>query len=132
MARPEWMTPAWVSSQKAKIEDERSKLREELGNATAELETMGTPDPRESGDIAEEDREDFEVAGTLEVIQWRLGEVEEALDRIEAGSYGRCADCHSWISLERLSAKPSALRCIACQDAYERRAEELRRLREEA
>ena len=31
----------------------------------------------------------------------------------------RCADCRAAISLERLRAAPSAMRCVACQRAWE-------------
>lgn len=50
-----------------------------------------------------------------------IGEVEAALRRVAEGSYGRCADCDEAIPVARLEAYPSALRCIRCQEAFERR-----------
>jgi DnaK suppressor protein len=36
------------------------------------------------------------------------------------GTYGICIDCGGEIPFERLQAQPAALRCIACQNAYEK------------
>jgi RNA polymerase-binding transcription factor DksA len=51
-----------------------------------------------------------------------LAEVEQALARLADGSYGECADCEGTIPYARLAAYPSARRCVACQEAAERRA----------
>jgi len=50
-----------------------------------------------------------------------LGEVEAALERIAAGTYGICADCDADIEPHRLEAVPAARRCFACQTALEAR-----------
>lgn len=46
--------------------------------------------------------------------------VEEALRRIELGSYGYCANCEEEIQPKRLEAVPWARHCIKCQDLQER------------
>ena len=128
MAELDRTSLGWLESQKDQLEKERTKLQSGLRSAAAQLETMGTSDPSESGDIAAEDREDYEVAGTLEAIQPRLEDVEDALSRIADGDYGRCSECRGVIPLERLSAMPSAVRCVLCQASHERRVERLRLL----
>lgn len=40
--------------------------------------------------------------------------IEAALDRIEAGEYGRCAECGEPISPQRLELDPAVPTCIAC------------------
>jgi RNA polymerase-binding transcription factor len=47
-------------------------------------------------------------------------ELDAALARIADGSYGSCADCGGDIGLERLRAYPTAVRCIKCQELYEK------------
>lgn len=47
--------------------------------------------------------------------------IDEALARIEAGTYGACVDCGSGIAPERLDARPDAARCLACEIRNERR-----------
>ena len=44
-----------------------------------------------------------------------LREVEQALDRVAAGSYGFCLGCGGGIPLERLRALPAAALCIECR-----------------
>jgi DnaK suppressor protein len=48
-----------------------------------------------------------------------LEATEQALVRIEQGSYGLCQDCGAEIPTTRLLAFPSALRCIGCQTVAE-------------
>jgi RNA polymerase-binding protein DksA len=43
-----------------------------------------------------------------------LGQVEQALERIEAGTFGKCQACGCEISSERLDALPFAAYCIQC------------------
>jgi len=44
-----------------------------------------------------------------------LYEVESALRRIEAGTYGRCLRCHSALERARLEILPHAALCMPCQ-----------------
>ena len=50
----------------------------------------------------------------------KLLEVDEALDRIEDGSFGMCEECGEPISLKRLEVMPNARYCIKCQEELER------------
>ena len=46
--------------------------------------------------------------------------IEEAMQRIEAGKYGRCRDCSRWIKPARLEVQPFAVRCRSCQEKQEK------------
>ena len=48
-----------------------------------------------------------------------MAQVEAALQRLDGGTYGDCADCGKPISLQRLRVQPAALRCAPCQAARE-------------
>jgi DnaK suppressor protein len=111
----------WLLAQKEKLRRERDELRREIDSETRLLGVMGTSHPREDADIAEEDREDQEVAHTVELRQSRFHQIEDALARIEKATYGRCADCQRPIPRQRLEALPSATRCAACQAAFEKK-----------
>jgi RNA polymerase-binding protein DksA len=52
-----------------------------------------------------------------------LEDVEAALARIEAGTYGKCVECGREISRDRLNALPWAPTCIECARQMEREAE---------
>ena len=54
-----------------------------------------------------------------------ISKIDEALGRIDDGSYGRCEDCGGDIGVERLRARPVTTLCIACKSQQE--AEERRR-----
>jgi DnaK suppressor protein len=49
-----------------------------------------------------------------------LRDIAAAERRIAAGSYGVCTDCGASIGYKRLEAYPTAKRCLACQQAYEK------------
>ncbi len=48
-----------------------------------------------------------------------LGQIADALARLDLGTYGSCTDCGTTIAAERLRATPQAARCIACQEKAE-------------
>ena len=60
----------------------------------------------------------------LDDAQWlrdreEIADVEDALARLDAGTYGGCVDCGLPIELPRLLVMPSARRCTACQAIQE-------------
>lgn len=50
-----------------------------------------------------------------------LRRVLEALQRIDAGTYGICAECEEPIAAKRLAALPWAALCLKCQEAADRK-----------
>lgn len=48
-----------------------------------------------------------------------LGNVEDALQKIESGAYGVCEKCGKEIEIERLKAMPFAKFCIKCKSQME-------------
>jgi DnaK suppressor protein len=53
-------------------------------------------------------------AALLDQARARLAEVGAALDRLDAGTYGRCTRCGAAIGADRLAARPAAATCIRC------------------
>ncbi len=49
-----------------------------------------------------------------------LNLIDESLERIEAGNYGKCVRCESALPEKRLEALPWARHCMPCQDLQER------------
>ena len=49
-----------------------------------------------------------------------LNSIDEALERIDDGDYGKCARCGEALPEKRLEAVPWARHCIRCQDLHER------------
>jgi RNA polymerase-binding protein DksA len=49
-----------------------------------------------------------------------LRDIAAAQERLRTGSYGACTDCGQEIGFERLTAYPTAKRCIQCQTKREK------------
>lgn len=67
---------------------------------------------------------DFHII-ELEKEVAELADVEAAVARITAGTYGQCADCGADIVVERLRIYPAARRCTECQMRHERMARDM-------
>ncbi len=48
-----------------------------------------------------------------------LKRIDEALLRIQNGSFGKCTSCRNEISLKRLEARPIATLCVDCKETQE-------------
>lgn len=64
-----------------------------------------------SNDYASKDR----TTALLSMDRKALIQVDEALERIENGTYGKCEECGDTIPIERLEILPYATLCVACQ-----------------
>ncbi len=49
-----------------------------------------------------------------------LKKIDEALARIENGTFGECEDCGDPIEVKRLEARPTATLCVSCKENQER------------
>jgi DnaK suppressor protein len=81
----------------------------------------------ESVDDGVKDAVDMSLEDVNREVAFRLGEresqlvadIDQALLRIDEGSYGVCARCGEEISERRLEAMPTARYCAPCQAAIE-------------
>ena len=55
-----------------------------------------------------------QVAALAKQAETRLAEVEAALTRLDAGTYGVCVRCGTPIPVGRLEARPTAITCVTC------------------
>lgn len=49
-----------------------------------------------------------------------LKKIDEALERIQAGTFGLCCQCEEPIEMRRLEARPTTDHCLGCKEAEER------------
>lgn len=120
---------------KREVAELRRMLDQERERLMAELETMEehTPEVEEQvgmdiGGGYDEDLADVasvtferEKSVALESsVQQMLTQVEEALRRIESGTYGRCVRCGNYIDFARLKVLPYATLCIRCKELEEK------------
>jgi DnaK suppressor protein len=55
-----------------------------------------------------------QLTSLLAAARQRVAEVDDALRRLEEGTYGVCERCRQPIAAARLTARPFARHCIAC------------------
>lgn len=102
---------------KTRLEEERESLRLQLKELGVDLESGNVEISVDEGfaDSAAATAEKAETLALIDQLQGTLAEVEDALSRMEAGTYGKCEVCGVEIPLRRLEARPHARRCIQCQ-----------------
>jgi DnaK suppressor protein len=77
----------------------------------------------DAGESSEADiQEDIEFA-LIQMKAETLTKINEALGRLEEGTYGYCSECGGEVSEQRLRALPFAIRCKECEEAREMAAE---------
>lgn len=98
-----------------------SLLLQEIAGSQSEAET--TIDDRESEleESAQKDRMTRLESRLTERGQILLRQIDDALERIDAGSFGECERCGNDIGHGRLKAMPTAALCIECATALEKR-----------
>jgi DnaK suppressor protein len=71
----------------------------------------------ESGaDAGQATEERAELLAALDAARHRVRAVDEALARMDEGTYGTCAVCGDPIPVERLEARPLSVRCVRCAE----------------
>lgn len=98
----------------------RSELRKRLGLELEELAHVKHSSA--SGDVADAafDSSGEEIASTLAELEAReLAQIERALKRLKAGTYGKCEVCSVKIPVARLNALPFSTFCVKCQREME-------------
>lgn len=105
---------------KNKLLQERALIKEDLCRIAKPVKNtddfntafneIGTGEDENASEI-EEYTDNLALENTLEN---QLRDIDEALEKIESGSYGKCENCNGDISIERLRAYPAAKMCINC------------------
>ncbi|MGH9723179.1 MAG: TraR/DksA family transcriptional regulator [Bryobacteraceae bacterium] len=94
--------------------DKRESVRAGLGMKVGALTRTERVVAEE--DQAQQSHEEF-VSLRLNGLDYaQLRQVNEALDRIQAGDYGVCLNCEEEIPAKRLRALPWARYCVPCQE----------------
>ena len=108
----------------AKLERLEEQLSQQRDDLRREIEDHGAdPDSDEvsfEGDAGFSDRshsteERARVIAVVRALRSNLHDVDRALAKIPAGTYGTCERCGQPIAEERLEAIPWAMLCIDCK-----------------
>jgi DnaK suppressor protein len=102
---------------RARLEDERASAERQLAEHGAVDEGNGVSVSMNEGfaDSAQATAERSQLLSMIEQLRSHHREVVGALERIDAGSYGKCERCGETIPIERLEAIPTARLCVRCK-----------------
>jgi RNA polymerase-binding transcription factor DksA len=98
------------ATRRAQLTAERDRVRDQLAELGVDRSSYdeGFAD---SGQVTAERGEVEALVGTLRET---LQDIDAALSKIDAGTYGRCESCGGEIAEARLEAMPMARLCITC------------------
>lgn len=118
-------TEAELDEVRGELAAEESRLAAELDEVEHDLVEL----MRDPGDGAGDDQADVGATSAERRIELSLAnnardlllQTRHALERIDAGVYGRCESCGEPIGKARLQAFPRATLCMSCKQKQERR-----------
>lgn len=58
-----------------------------------------------------------ELLGQIDASRHRVHQIDDALERMAEGTYGKCAECGQGIQPERLEIRPLSVKCVDCARA---------------
>ncbi|MBI1357260.1 MAG: hypothetical protein GC160_23210 [Acidobacteria bacterium] len=121
----EGLTKAQLEQFRETLTAKAAEIRENLMTAKAGQALKGER-MADVDDLAVQSHEEWIFLNRNNIDVMLLREINEALSRIEEGSYGECLECSEPISQKRLAAIPWAKFCIGCQEEIAAREEEER------
>ena len=117
------MDPVRYNELKAILEERRREIKSEVQGRMRDVRAegagssvQGVLDAAESSELDIQDEIEFAL---IQMKAETLHKIDEALRRLEEGTYGYCFECGDEISEKRLRALPFAVRCKDCEEARE-------------
>lgn len=125
------MRKAALKTAKTRLTEMKRVLMREIKDDLRQGREGAKEDGMDTYDLASEerDREINFILGDRE--RGKLQSIEDALGRIDEGSYGICENCESDIAPGRLDAMPFSRLCVSCQAEQEKEARSQRKFDDE-
>ena len=109
----------------------KAQLRERAAQLRGEIQrTLERSNDESHARIAEQARDAEDDSFSNLIVDLNLSDIDRdaeelrridgALTRLNSGTYGDCINCGQTIPAARLKAEPTATRCVACQEMYEK------------
>ncbi len=113
-----------IDALKAQLLEMRAAARSEIGAYLHGSDASGTLALR-NDNLAIDDAAQADVLNDSDIAHLNyeaavLRDVDGALARIDAGTFGACTGCGEAIAPARLQAMPAAAHCLACEQEFER------------
>ena len=102
------------------LEENKRALLLSAKKTLSEEATFDTDDLPDEIDLASSEYTQSMVFRLRDREKFLLKKIDDALSRIESGTYGICEICEEDISLKRLEARPVTTMCIRCKEEQEK------------
>ncbi len=114
------MKTSEIKSFKKALEDRKKQVLNNILEAQKEMMELVGIDLNDEADYAAVSADRLIESAITSKQEKELREIEEALKKIENGTYGICEMCEEPIQIERLKVKPQAKYCIVCREIVEK------------
>lgn len=108
-----------IDELKAILLERKDNILANIHNSRSNIDQLKDQDINDDLDYAELVSDSFTEGMIANHQLEELNQIEDALKKIEAGTYGICDMCGVTIPLGRLKAKPFAKFCTECRTVYE-------------
>ena len=123
--KEEYMSPKQLEYFRQKLMAWRQELidesQETINNLRGEVRDVG-----DEAERASRETENSLELRTRDRYRKLLGKIDQALGRIDDGSYGFCEETGEEIGLARLEARPIATLCLDAQERWELKQKQMR------
>lgn len=115
------MDPKFTQKLKKIMLGERQRLLNNSSTSRKNEFAISSEDLADEADLTSVELSQGVVFTLREKEQRTLAEIDNALQRIEEGTYGLCEDCEEPIAVKRLELNPTARLCVKHQEDLEKR-----------
>ncbi|QKJ22018.1 RNA polymerase-binding protein DksA [Poseidonibacter lekithochrous] len=97
----------------------KETITNSINDSRESIDSLKNSECNDEFDYAEVSSDSFKEGIIANQQIKELEEIDEALKRIQVGTYGVCDMCDESIAIGRLRAKPFAKFCTPCREIYE-------------
>ncbi len=101
--------------------EEKQRLLNNSKNAIRQELTLSPDDLPDETDLAASEINQNLIFKLRDRERQLLAKIDEALGRMDEGTFGTCMDCEEPIEPRRLEARPVSTLCISCKERQEHR-----------
>lgn len=112
--------PRRLQALRSRLLARREELLREMEGELDSSRVRGNPVPMDSMEEASRNLDQETVFSLAEIGADEIGQIDVALKRMKAGSYGKCLVCGCRIPVRRLQVMPFATKCVRCKEKEER------------
>ncbi len=108
-----------IEELKQTLLERKELITNSINDSRESINSLKNSECNDDFDYAEVSSDSFKEGIIANQQIKELEEIEDALKRIQKGTYGICEMCDESIAIGRLRAKPFAKFCTPCREIYE-------------